>query len=88
MSLFSGFPTERWEMEIVASKFERDGLIDYKEFVNSLKDKKPVSSNFTELNLPHVFKGGLSQSHCQRFKNRFLLRGQHSPVVCRKLLHE
>ncbi|CAH3163177.1 unnamed protein product [Pocillopora meandrina] len=36
------FPTERWEMEIVASKFERDGLIDYKEFVNSLKDKKPT----------------------------------------------
>lgn len=32
-------------MEIVASKFERDGLIDYKEFVNSLKDKKPVSCN-------------------------------------------
>lgn len=31
-------------MEIVASKFERDGLIDYKEFVNSLKDKKPVST--------------------------------------------
>ena len=39
-----GFPTERWEMEIVASKFERDGLIDYREFVNSLKDKKPVSN--------------------------------------------
>jgi len=36
-------------MEIVASKFERDGLIDYKEFVNSLKDKKPVSSNSFEL---------------------------------------
>ena len=53
MSLFSGFPTERWEMEIVASKFERDGLIDYKEFVNSLKDKKPVSSNFIQFNLPH-----------------------------------
>ena len=32
-------------MEIVASKFERDGLIDYKEFVNSLKDKKPVRRN-------------------------------------------
>lgn len=36
-------------MEIVASKFERDGLIDYKEFVNSLKDKKPVSANFIQL---------------------------------------
>lgn len=36
-------------MEIVASKFERDGLIDYKEFVNSLKDKKPVSRNSFEL---------------------------------------
>ena len=46
---FLGFPTERWEMEIVASKFERDGLIDYKEFVNSLKDKKPVSRNSIEL---------------------------------------
>ena len=43
LSLFLGFPTERWEMEIVASKFERNGLIDYKEFVNSLKNKKPVS---------------------------------------------
>lgn len=32
-------------MEIVASKFERNGLIDYKEFVNSLKNKKPVSYN-------------------------------------------
>ena len=45
LSLFLGFPTERWEMEIVASKFERNGLIDYKEFVNSLKNKKPVSYN-------------------------------------------
>ena len=36
-------------MEIVASKFERNGLIDYKEFVNSLKDKKPVRSNSFEL---------------------------------------
>ena len=45
--VLSGFPTERWEMEIVASKFERDGLIDYKEFVNSLKDKKPVNYNHT-----------------------------------------
>lgn len=36
-------------MEIVASKFERDGLIDYKEFMNSLKDKKPVSSYSIEL---------------------------------------
>lgn len=34
-------------MEIVASKFERDGLIDYKEFVNSLKDKKPVRASAT-----------------------------------------
>jgi len=42
-----GFPTERWEMEIVASKFERDGLIDYREFVNMLKDKKPVSFEST-----------------------------------------
>lgn len=42
-----GFPTERWEMEIVASKFERDGLIDYREFVNMLKDKKPVSYGST-----------------------------------------
>lgn len=41
--LNTSFPTERWEMEIVASKFERDGLIDYREFVNSLKDKKPAS---------------------------------------------
>ena len=39
-------------MEIVASKFERDGLIDYKEFVNSLKDKKPVSSYITNLSQP------------------------------------
>ena len=49
MFISSGFPTERWEMEIVASKFERDGLIDYKEFVNSLKDKKPVSGDGTYL---------------------------------------
>lgn len=49
MFISSGFPTERWEMEIVASKFERDGLIDYKEFVNSLKDKKPVSGDGTNL---------------------------------------
>lgn len=41
--LNTSFPTERWEMEIVASKFERDGLIDYREFVNMLKDKKPAS---------------------------------------------
>ena len=40
--ILPGFPTERWEMEIVASIFERDGLIDYKEFVNCLKDKKLV----------------------------------------------
>ena len=31
-------------MDIVASLFVRDGLIDYKEFVNALKDK-PVSVN-------------------------------------------
>ncbi|EDO37706.1 predicted protein [Nematostella vectensis] len=37
--LNTSFPTERWEMEIVASKFERNGLIDYKEFMNALKDK-------------------------------------------------
>lgn len=49
MFISSGFPTERWEMEIVASKFERDGLIDYKEFVNSLKDKKPVRGDGTNL---------------------------------------
>lgn len=40
-------------MEIVASKFERDGLIDYKEFVNSLKDKKPVSRDFVKPRKPN-----------------------------------
>ena len=35
--LLTAFPTERWEMEIVASMFERDGLIDYQEFVKALK---------------------------------------------------
>ena len=40
--VISGFPTERWEMDIVTSLFVRDGLIDYKEFVNALKDK-PVT---------------------------------------------
>ena len=45
-------------MEIVASKFERDGLIDYKEFVNSLKDKKPVSAISYQFNSWHL-KGEL-----------------------------
>lgn len=43
---FLGFLIERWEMEIVVSKFECDGLIDYKEFVNLFKDKKLVSIIF------------------------------------------
>ena len=47
LPILLGFPTERWEMEIVASKFERDGLIDYREFVNMLKDKKAVSFEST-----------------------------------------
>ena len=46
-------------MEIVASKFERDGLIDYKEFVNSLKDKKPVRSNSFELHQRKESSSGL-----------------------------
>lgn len=31
------FPTERWELQLVARKFERRGLISYKEFVAALK---------------------------------------------------
>lgn len=37
--LNTSFPTERWEMDIVASLFVRNGLIDYKDFINALKDK-------------------------------------------------
>lgn len=37
--LSTSFPTERWEMDMVASLFARGGLIDYKEFMNALKDK-------------------------------------------------
>lgn len=46
-------------MEIVASKFERDGLIDYKEFVNSLKDKKPVRIYSFELHYRKHSNSGL-----------------------------
>lgn len=47
--LNTSFPTERWEMEIVANMFERDGLIDYQEFVRALKGapkpKKPKTES-------------------------------------------
>lgn len=37
--LNTSFPTERWEMDIVAILFVKNGLIDYKDFINALKDK-------------------------------------------------
>ena len=33
----SAFPTERWELQLVARKLERRGHIAYKDFVASLK---------------------------------------------------
>lgn len=37
ISLLSAFPTERWELQLVARKLERRGHISYKDFVASLK---------------------------------------------------
>lgn len=40
------FPTERWELQLVARKFERRGLISYKEFVAALKAVSFLFNNF------------------------------------------
>ena len=37
LNFASAFPTERWELQLVARKFERRGLISYKDFVAALK---------------------------------------------------
>ena len=35
--ILAAFPTERWELQLVARKFERRGLIAYKEFHSAMK---------------------------------------------------
>lgn len=49
--MFSDFPTSRLEMEAVADVFDinKDGFIDYKEFVNALKPEKDVSISYKKI---------------------------------------
>ena len=43
----SAFPTERWELQLVARKLERRGHISYKDFVAYLKAVSITSATFS-----------------------------------------
>lgn len=81
MVIFTEFPTSQLEMETVANMFDRDGsgLIDYKDFVNTLKpDREPQKPITDTEKINDEVKNQVSKCTCvKQFKIHKIGEGKY-----------